>query len=319
MDLMDSLTFVVTVSISSSCLSVVATLYSPPAHCRGRTQTVTWRHKKCHMTTQEMSHDNTSSVTWQHEKCHMTTQVMSHDDTRNVTWQHKICHMTTQEMSHYNTRNVTWRHKIHTNYTYVGIAWRAINSRVWQIKSTGLSLHQPHLGKRKACHTLLWLCPLALWSAMQLRIYQTLILAFHGLGSQCWRGWFQFVREISWQSPRDSSLCHHPGSWCSDWERRIWREWWMEGVMDGGRGIWREWEKEERRDGGMEGKVHFTRVVIFWNSTAMHAVSCANADRKITFSQIPASLYQHHRVQCSISHCALYSTEVWLVHITQCI
>ena len=294
-----------------------------------------------------MSHDDTRNVTWQHEKCHMTTQEMSHDNTRNVTWQHKICHMTTQEMSHYDTRNVTWRHKIHTNYTYVGIAWRAINSRVWQIKSTGLSLHQPHLGKRKACHTLLWLCPLALWSAMQLRIYQTLILAFHGLGSQCWRGWFQFVREISWRSPQDSSLCHHPGSWCSDWEgrregvreegregvregyggserRREGRsEGRMEGVMDGGRGIWREWEKEERRDGGMEGKVHFTRVVICWNSTAMHAVSCANADRKITFSQIPASLYgtcQYHRVQFLKRRvCALYNTEVWLVHITQCI
>ena len=77
MGLMDSLTSVVTVSISSSYLSVVATLCSPPAHCRCRTQ--------------EMS------------------QGMSHDDTRNVTWRHKKCHMTTQEMSYPLMQTHTWR------------------------------------------------------------------------------------------------------------------------------------------------------------------------------------------------------------------
>ena len=89
-----------------------------------------------------------------------------------------------------------------------------------------------------------------------------------------------------------------------------WRERDMEGVRERGKEGWRS---------GREGSFHKSGNMLKLNS---HAVSCANADRKITFSQIPASLYgtcQYHRVQCIIPHCALYSTEVWLVHITQCI
>ena len=98
MGLMDSLTSVVTVSISSSYLSVVATLCSPPAHCRCRTQEMS----------QGMSHDDTRNVTWRHKKCH-TTQELSHDDLRKVTWRHKKGHMTTQERSYPLMQAHTWR------------------------------------------------------------------------------------------------------------------------------------------------------------------------------------------------------------------